>query len=265
MMKIIQHTPTQLVLRHRPIALRALGSFLTIIGVVIIILFSKTSIFTCERVQSQQGSCELKHSYFLMSQTIIISTNDLKSTEVVMTRTRGMSSFFTLQPHYQVILLTPTEKIPLTLYGTVSRDKQETMAAQINTFINNPDDTSLIIDIEPRWLIYLLGGIFIIIGLLAELSKIITVTFDKVVGGLKIEWQGLLGNEIIEHSFDKIIAVKLNTSSHFNSKTLLYQIVLQLKSGENILLTSNSSTGKARKQKIVDEITNFLAKTHDFK
>jgi len=261
MMKFIQHTPTQLILKHRPIAHWLIGSFLTIVGLVIIILFSKASTFTCERMQASQGSCELKHSYFIMSKTIIISIKDLTGTEVVISHSRGIDSFFMRQPHYQLILLTPTEKIALSHYGTMSREKQDIMADQINIFLNDPHESLLVIERDNRWLSYLIGGFFIIVGLLAQLSQIITVTFDKAVDSLKIERQGLLGNEVVEHPLDEIVEVKLNTSSYFNSKTILYQVVLVLSSGENILLTSNSSLGKARKQKIVDEMTNFLSET----
>ncbi len=257
-MNILLHTPTQLVFRHRPLTLWLAGSFFTIIGVVIIILLSKASTFTCERAQPNQGRCELKHSNFVMSKIFIISINDLKGAEVVMAHTRQMDSFFILRPHYRVILLTPTEKIPLTLYGTTNHETQDAIAAEINAYIKNPDETSLLIKRDNRWLIYILGGIFIVVGVFAELSKIITVTFDKVVGELKIERQGLLGSQVIEHPLEDIIGVKLNTSSYFNSKTILHQVVLELRTDENILLTSNSSMGKARKQRMVDEIRHFL-------
>jgi len=258
-MKIIQHTPTQLILKHRPIAHWLIGSFLTIVGVVTIILFSKASTFTCERIRANQGSCELKHSYFIMSKTIILSIEDLTGTEVVISHSRGIDSFFMLQPHYQLILLTPTEKIALSHYGTINREKQDIMADKINTFLNNPHESLLIIKRDNRWLSYLIGGFLIIVGLLAQLRKIITITFDKAVDSLKIERQGWLGNQVIEHPLEEIVEVKLNISSYFNSKTFLYQVVLALSSGENILLTSNNSLGRARKQKIVDGITNFIA------
>lgn len=266
MMKIIQHTPNQLILRHRPIALRLMGSFSTIVGVVIIILFSKASTFTCERVQQNRGSCELKHSYFVifkMSETIPIE--DLTGTEVVITHTRGMDSFFIQLPHYKVILLTPNKEIPLTLYGTIDREKQDAMADQINVFLNDQETESLFIERDNRWLVCLIGSIFIIVGLLALLLiEIVTVTFDKAVNSLKIERQSLLGTQVIEHPLENIIEVKLNISSYFNSRTRLYQVVLVLKSDENILLTSNGSLSKSRKQKLVDEITNFLTQTQSF-
>ncbi|OQY56111.1 MAG: hypothetical protein DRR08_13865 [Candidatus Parabeggiatoa sp. nov. 2] len=258
MLKIRQQTPTQLILRHRPIALWVMGSFFTIVGVVIIILFSKASSFTCERVPPNQGRCELIYSHFLMSKSIIISINDLKGTEVVTTRARQMDNFFILKPYYRVILITPTQRIPLTPYGTSSREEQEALAAKINAFLKKTPETSLLIKRDNRWFIYILGSILIVVGLLAELSKIITVTFDKMVGSLKIERQGLLGTEVIEHPLEEISEVKLNTSSYFNSKTILYQVVLELKTDENLLLTANGSMGRARKQQIVDEITNFL-------
>ena len=257
-MKLLQHTSTQLIFRHRPIALWLAGSFFTIIGVVIIILLSKASTFACERALPNQGRCELTHSNFVLSRTAVLPIQDLKGAEVVMTHTRQMDSFFLRQPHYRVLLLTQTEKIPLTLYGTTNHEPQDAIAAEINAYLNNPHETSLLIAWDNRWLAYILGGIFIVVGLFAELSKIITITFDKVVGELKIERQGLLGTQVIEHPLEDIVEIKLNTSSYFNSKTVLYQVVLRLRSNENLLLTPNSSKGKTRKQEMVEEIKNFL-------
>ncbi len=258
MVKIIQRPPNQLILRRRPLGLWLVGSFFTIVGVVVIILFSKASIFTCEREQVNQGNCELKQAYFLMSQKIIFSLNELKGAEIVTTHVRGMDSFFLRQPHYQVMLLTQTEKIPLTPYGTVNREKQDTVTAQINTFLHNLQETSLIIKQDNRWLVFFIGSIFISIGLLAELSQIITVTFDKAVGSFKIERQGVIRTQVSEHPLEEIAEVKLRISSYFNSKTLLYQVVLVLKSGQNILLSPNSHRNKARKQRIANEIANFV-------
>ncbi len=257
MMKIIHDTPTQLILRHRPFILWLLGSFLTIVGVVIIILFSKTSTLICERGLPDQGHCELKHSHFFISKQIVFSIKDLKDVQVVKSHSRWMDGV--QGPEYRVILTTPTEKIALTPYGTTERTEQDAMAAKINRFLKRVDETTLVIEQDNRWLIFLIGGIFIIIGLLAELSQIVTVTFDKEVGGFKIERQSLLGTQVIEHSMEDITEVKVKISSYFNSKTMLYQVVLEIRPNETILLTSNSSIGKARKQKIVDEIRHFIS------
>ena len=164
-----------------------------------------------------------------------------------------------MDAEYRLILITPTEKIALTPYGTTERTEQDAMAAKINSFLNNVNKTTLIIEQDNRWLIFLIGGILIIIGLLAELSQIVTVTFDKEVGSFKIERQGLLGTQVIEHSMEDITEVKLKISSYFNSKTMLYQVIMELSPNETILLTSNNSIGKARKQKIVDEIREFIS------
>jgi len=253
MMKIIHETPTQLILRHRPFILWLLGSLLTIIGVVIIILFSKTSTLICERGLSNQGHCELKHSHFFISKQIGFSVNDLKDVQVVKSHSRWMDA------EYRLILITPTEKIALTPYGTTERTEQDAMAAKINRFLKSVNKTTLIIEQDNRWLIFLIGGILIIIGLLAELSQIVTVTFDKEVGSFKIERQGLLGTQVIEHSMEEITEVKVKSSSYFNSKTMLYQVIMELSPNETILLTSNNSIGKARKHKIVDEIRDFIS------
>jgi hypothetical protein len=254
MMQIIHHTPTQLILKHRPFIHWLLGSFLTIVGLVIIILFSKTSMLICERGLSDQdqGHCELKHSHFVISKQIVFSLNDLKDVQVVKSHSVQGSE-------YRVILITPTEKIALTPYGTTERAEQDAMAAKINRFLKQIDETRLVIEQDNRWLIFLIGGIFIVIGLLAELSQIVTVTFDKEVGSFKIERQSLLGAEVIEHSLEDIIEVKVKISSYFNSKTMLYQVVMEIRPNETILLTSNNSIGKARKQKIVDEIRHFIS------
>ena len=256
-MNIIHETPTQLILRHRPFILWLLGSLLTIVGVVIIILFSKTSSLICERGLPDEGHCELKHSHFFISKQIGFSVNDLKDVQVVKSHNRWLNGI--QSPEYRLILITPTEKIAITPYGTTERTEQDAMAAKINRFLNNVNQTTLIIEQDNRWLIFLIGGILIIIGLLAELSQIVTVTFDKEVGSFKIERQGLLGTQLIEHSMEDITEVKLKISSYFNSKTMLYQVIMELSPNETILLTSNNSIGKARKQKIVDEIRDFIS------
>jgi len=259
MLKIIRQTPTQLVLRHRPIALWALGSFLTVIGVVIIILFSKASSLTCERVPSNQGRCELVHSHFVLSKTIIISVNDLKGTEVVMTRARQLDSFFILRPYYRVMLITPTERIPLSLYGTSNRETPEAIAVKINDFLSHPHLSELTVKQDNRWFFYLVGSLLVMAGLVAELSRVITMTFDKVVGCLRIERQNLLGTEEVEYSLEEIVGVKLCCCCYYYSKTIFYQVVLELSSGDNLLLSANSSWDQTRKQKCVDEIADFLA------
>lgn len=257
-MKITQHTPTQLTLRHTPVALWILGSFFTIIGVITLILFSKASTFSCERVQTNQGNCELIHAHFVISKTILISLHELKNAEVVMTRNRQIDSFFLLKPHYRVTLLTSNQRIPLSFYGSTNREKQDTIAAKINGFLKNVEESSLLIKQDNRWLIYSISCLLIIIGLFAELSKILTITFDKTQESLKIERQGLLGTQTFEYSLEDIKKIKLNTSFAFNSKTVFYQVVLLLKSGEGIPLTPSSSIGKAKKQNRVDQITQFL-------
>jgi hypothetical protein len=257
-MKITQHTPTQLTLRHTPIVLWLIGSFFTIIGVITLILFSKASTLSCERVQGNQGTCELIHAHFVISKTLIISLQELKNAEVVMTRNRQIDSFFILKPHYRVTLLTSNQRIPLSFYGHTNRETQDIIAAKINHFLKNTDHPSLQIKQDKRWVIYLISALLIIIGLFAELSKIFSITFDKRQNTLKIERQGLLGTQSIEYSLQDIKIIKLNTSFAFHSKTVFYQVVLLLKSGEAIPLTRNSSLGIDKKQQLVDYIKQFL-------
>ena len=262
-MKIIKRTPNQLILQHRPLGIWLMGSILTIVGLVIIILFTRASSLTCQRVSPSQGSCELTRSHFLMSKTIIVSINDLKGSEVVMTQTRQMDGFFILKSYYRVILIIPTKRIPLTVYGTTTPDQQEAIATNINTFLKNKTKTSLFIERDQRWLIYLVGGIFIVVGLLAELSKIITVTFDKILGTLTIAREGFLRTEVFEFPMEDIIGIKLKSASLFNSEKAgsHYQIALELKANKELPLT-RKSTFKTKKEKIIKEITNFLCHPH---
>lgn len=262
-MKIIKRTPNQLILQHRPIGIWLMGSILTIVGLVIIILFTRASSLTCQRISPSQGSCELTRSHFLISKTIIVSINDLKGAEVVMNHTRQIDGFFILKPYYRVILIIPTKRIPLTVYGTITHDQQEAIATKINAFLKKPVKTSLFIERDQRWLIYLVGGIFIVVGLLAELSKIITVTFDKILGTLTIEREGLLRTDVFEFPMEDIIGVKLKSASLFNTEKMgsHYQVALELKSDKELPLTKKS-TLKANKEEIIHEITNFLCQPH---
>ena len=129
--------------------------------------------------------------------------------------------------------------------------------------MKNTVKTSLFIERDQRWLIYLVGGIFIVVGLLAELSKIITVTFDKILGTLTIELDGFLRTNVFEFPIEDIIGVKLKRASLFNSEKVgsHYQVALELKANKELPLTKKS-TFKIKKEDIVQEITNFLCQPH---
>jgi hypothetical protein len=184
--------------------------------------------------------------------------NDLKGTEVVMTSARQLESFFLLKPYYRVMLITPTERIPLSLYGSSNREIPDAIVVKINDFLSHPHLSELTVKQDNRWFFYLVGSLLVMAGLLAELSRVITVTFDNVMGCLRIERQNLLGTEVVEYSLEEIVGVKLCSCCYYYSKTILYQVVLELSSGDNLLLSANSSWGHTKKQKCVDEITDFL-------
>lgn len=102
-----------------------------------------------------------------------------------------------------------------------------------------------------HWITYLLSSIFIIVGWIAFLRQVITVTFDKNRKYLIIEQRRISGIQTIQ-DLDNVTATQVELS------WFLSQLVLVLKSGERIPLTSKS-IGKINNHNLADKITGFLS------
>lgn len=228
------------------------GVFFVIAGLFPIVFIAKTHSFTCQRIDPKQGMCNLEESGLLGSSTTSIPLNALQGANVQES-----------DDTYKVVISTSQGSLPLTSYSSSGVSEKETDASQINAFVQDSSQRSLIIRKDTRWLGYLIGGIFILVGggLVVGLAGITTLSFDKSGNIMTLKRQKLIGTEIITYPISQISGVKLESNISTDSdgdRSETYRITFKLKLGKVIPLTSYYSSGREGKQKTVDLITNFL-------
>lgn len=253
-MKILEQTPTLLTLQYRPIGFWLMGSLLIIIGIGIFTFGSEMPILTCYRERVTAGYCERTIFHGVSSQVEQFKMSELQKIEIKTGRFRWQAeeeSYPSARGYYHILLYLDGNKIlPLFLYGKKNFTEQAAIVEHIKAFLHNPGQISLIIKQSNRWISYPISGVFIFIGLIAQLRQVITVTFDKIGEHLITNQWRISGIQTIQ-DLDNVIAVKVESSC------FLSQIRLVLKSGERIALTSKS-IGRVDKQNLADNITCFL-------
>ena len=255
-MKVIKQTPILLTLQYRPVGFWLIGGGLIIMGIGIFIFGSEAISLVCHRESTTVGYCQQTVSYPLMSwQLKKFQLSELQKITVESGYFRWQAEEFysaTKKLYYHVILhLANQEKLALLPTGKKDFAQQSALAEQIKAFLKNPQQVSLMIKYGNHGILYLLiSSILIIMGWIAQLRQVITVTFDKGGEHLIIEQRRISGIQIIQ-DLDNVIAIKVELS------WFLSQLVLVLKSGERVPLAFKS-LGKINNQNLANKITCFL-------
>ena len=116
--------------------------------------------FNCQRIDSNQGNCELKTvtGPFNKEDIRTFPLKELKSASLKMKRSTSSSSRKT----YYVSLKTATKDIDLPTNAYGSTGTRASLVTEVNNFIKNPKETSLNVQEDDiRWEIYLAGALFL--------------------------------------------------------------------------------------------------------
>jgi hypothetical protein len=237
-LQIVEQTPTILKLQAKGNSIRlfelSVGIPFFLIGLLTIIFWGKLSTLKCARLEATQAACELTTSSLLGDHITPIPTGQLRGAEVEVEKSSDGHT-------YRVTLLTKNNRIPLnSMYSSGEEDKRE-KADQINAFIRNPGETSLIIQQDDRWFIYIFGGCFTLGGgaiiLHSLMLKLEThCVFDKGLDRMYLNRQNIFKKgEIREyrlHEIKEVVVVKGANEEGGES----YTTKLILSSGEQITL-----------------------------
>lgn len=259
-MKIVEQTPHRLRLQAKnltTIVRTALfGTPFLLAGLAAILFFGRLSTLKCQRVEPTQGSCQLVNSGLLGSNETKIPLNQLQGAKVDVNEDSNGDT-------YRVVLLTNSGEVPFTpVWSSGSGGKQKN-ADRINAFIGNPEEISLRVQQDDRWFAYPFGGIFalvgggLVFGSLLYGEFIVSCTFDKALGLMRLKRHTLRCTKVTEWKLQEInqVEVKEHTDSD-GDKT--YSVWLNLRSGENIPLLLQSITDKQGNQKMAEYIRQFL-------
>lgn len=255
-LQIVEQTPTILKLQDKGAAnLQLLLSIpCVLVGLLTIIFIGKLTTLKCDRLEATKMACELTTSSLLGGHITPIPTGQLRGAEVEVGSGRSGGEV------YRVALLTKNNSIPLSEgYSSGEEDKRE-KADQINAFIRNQGQASLIIQQDNRWPFYLFGGFFTLGGasglfysLILKLE--ISCIFDKVSGRMYLKRKNILKKEEIReemlHEIKEAIVVE---GTYNRGKT--YNTKLILSSGESITLPSSGVW--SNQYEITQSINQFL-------
>ncbi|MBL1175883.1 hypothetical protein [Pantanalinema sp. GBBB05] len=145
-----------------------------VLGVFSIATMGQLTSLKCDRPNfptlSTQGTCQLTATQLLESKTTVIPLSDLRQATVA-TRSNKQR-----KRTYQVMLQTKYGgEIPLTTYSSSGLGNYPAIAKQINDFLKNSQQATLLIQQDDRWFGYLVGGVFTLVGLIPWVIAVLSV------------------------------------------------------------------------------------------
>jgi len=265
-MKIVEQTPTLLKLQKSKLSIirSYAGLFGWIIVCTTLFLPFELGIFVsgfpktlkCNRLEPTQVNCKYT-SYTLFGEETT-SIRQLQGAEVEVEEDSDGDTYTTF------VLLTKKDRIPLNEYGAHSEEGLREEATQINDFISNPQQNSLIIDHGHNWFMYILGififfinGGFIIHFIRQKITTICIL--DKESGRLYLKRRGIIGVETIDCPLDKIDRARFEETDSENNR---YDAELVLISGRKIRLNLQKQSYN-NSNKVATSINQFLNRCND--
>lgn len=160
-----------------------LGLITTPVG-LLAIASSQVTTFACSRIESVQEHCELTSKQLLDTTTQTILLADIQEATVDSqfslrnsysrrnsdSRRIGHSrqdSYSEGIYTYRVVFVPTQGEIPFTDYWTSDLDEKQAIANQVNTYLQDRNQSTLLVEQDDRLLSYSLGGLLTSIGLIA--------------------------------------------------------------------------------------------------
>lgn len=249
-MKIIRYDYQHIAIRSNPVGLWIMGLVFVGLAVIAVLFIGDQSTLTCARSAGGQGDCSLAKKTVLKTTTISIPLDQLLEARLA---TSSDSEGDT----YKVVLHTSNGDIPLTSYSSSAYKSHQRTADQINAFISDASQPSLSVKKDSRMLVYILGAVFAGIGLLTLLlTGQITVDLDRSKGLATLKRRSLITSSNEEILLGDLVGADVETSHSHDGNT--FRVALLQRSGQRTPLTGYYSSGYKGKQKLAEEINNFL-------
>jgi hypothetical protein len=135
-----------------------MGILFSAIGAGIIVFMASKTSMTCTRVNANSGTCIWKEEKLLENNTREIAVANIVGAEVDEDYDEDGTT-------YCVYLKLKDGDMKFTgMYSSGSGAKYET-AQKINQFVSNKEMKTLYVEQDDRWMIYIIGGIFFVVGL----------------------------------------------------------------------------------------------------
>lgn len=262
-MDIVKQTSTKLKLHSSGLEAWIIGGVILTVGILIPPLFSGKTIdtFTCNRVDTNQGSCEIQEmTRWGKSKPKIIPLHELKGAEVedhVTYDKKGRE-----HTSYRVYIISNIYE-DIYFIGDYDREYPDSVAGQINEFVSDSTKPSLkiISEGDNSLFMYIVGGVIGFISLFFIFVDDVICTFDKSNGCFYIRRRGLRGNRFKSGRNHDVSDIQITEASRVSNKQtgkthVTYNLNLVLNSGESLLLTNGSKIEEYKK--ITDSIRQII-------
>ncbi|MBD2576249.1 tetratricopeptide repeat protein [Oscillatoria sp. FACHB-1406] len=260
----VRKTPTRLIVWDISWFFLFMGAIFTGGGLILPIFNFSIATLTCDRQSLTPARCQLVERGFHSPKITEIPLDSLQQASVRSTYAgRGQS--------YRLSLLTQTGEIDFP--RTSFRGQKYAIADLINTFIRNPKQTSLEVSQDERLLglfwglfIWILGILFLF-GIARDDCEFLSCDCDTERRLLVLKQRNGWRKGTIEYSLIECDRALIETSHHTRMTRWLqtinyseYSIVLLLKSGERIWLTTYETEMLKGKRRVVEYIAKQLKK-----
>lgn len=225
-----------------------MGLVFILISVIAVAFLGTRTALTCNR--SGEAECTLAQKTVLKTSKRTIPILKLREAYVdTSVDSEGDAT-------YRVVLRTDSGEVPLTSSWSSGYAGKQDVANQINAFLQS-GDSSLTVEQDDRLLMYILGAIFAGAGsLLILLTNRVELDLNRSTGLAVLSKTSLVARSSEEYLLEDLAGAEVQESSSSDGDT--YRVALVQHGGGRIPLTSYYSSGYKGKQKLADEINQFL-------
>lgn len=256
-MQVIEKNPDLLVLRFIPWSHWLFGLIWLVLwlgfGALIVDAAWNVTRLSCDRTRPAPGSCDLTFQGLFKTTAVQIPLNRLKGAQLE--QSSGENG-----PQYRVIVVThQNETYPLSNVLTSDKAAVQAVVNQIQLFVQNPQEPSLLIEEDSRGIGAVVGGLCLLSAVAggAFLGRAVICKVDKMANQLTLTRFGLFWVWSFRYPLEEITGVQVrqgSTSSSFSR----YWLHLTTTTGKEINLTPGHRFDSQVAEQTAKEFNRFL-------
>jgi len=247
-MRITRHSPQHITVRSDEAVMWIMSIIFIVVAGAMLLIFGKKVTLNCNRSLPPAGSCTLETTSFIDRRNMDFSLGELQQAVIDVSASSDGDT-------YRVVLVTAHGEIPFTDYFSSGYSGKQELADEINNYLRSTSQQSLSVKSDDRLIMSILAGVFGGAGgLMLLFSGVTTIDLDRSTGLMTVTKRRLIGSGSDEYLIGDFTGAEIEGSSKGN-----YRVVLRLRDGRSIPLTSYYSSGYDGKRKLADELQGFTA------
>ncbi|NMG57195.1 hypothetical protein E1H12_01335 [Geitlerinema sp. P-1104] len=276
-MRVIQKNPEKLQLKFVPWRL-----WLTWIGAILLgiafLPLSASGRLECnregaDRVGNDTNQCQFSYRHVLVPTVDFKPQNfpiqevqgaDVESHETRRRRRDSRRDSRRSRPRdqtwHQLVLHTRGETINMNLFSRRQRSPKESLAQDINQFLNNSEESHLVAQTRTIWEYLTVSLVLIISGLVIPIGfkKTVCCTFDKTSDSLSIVHTGVSDKQKLNYPLQSITGVTVQ-SRDWGDDDEQHRLVVQIDDEKTVPITEyGNRLGFSRQEATAQRIEEFL-------